>query len=166
MEDINIVVVGNVPPAEIEIIKNGLQAVFNHTFKIYARIPMPQKCLIPERGQYNALCILEQVLKYPGYRVVGIVSEDMAFEGYNFLLGLAAKNERGCIVSVHRLRASGARYFERVKKEIMHELGHTFGLKHCDNRCVMQFSNSVVDVDIKPAEFCDECASRIREHLR
>jgi len=35
---------------------------------------------------------------------------------------------------------------QRVIKEAVHELGHAFGLTHCENsKCVMHFSNSLQD---------------------
>ncbi|HIC98260.1 MAG TPA: matrixin family metalloprotease, partial [Pyrodictiaceae archaeon] len=34
----------------------------------------------------------------------------------------------------------------RALKEAMHEIGHVLGLLHCtDKRCVMHFSNSIID---------------------
>ncbi len=167
MDTINIVIVGDIAPSITEMIRNELERVFAYRFRVYARIPLPEKCYMEDRGQYNAACILEQLLKYPGYRVVGIVSRDIAYPEFNFLLGLASADGHACLISVYRLQHENThRYMERIKKEIMHELGHTFGLKHCKNECVMRFSNTVFESDIKPAKFCDECACKIKEHLR
>jgi archaemetzincin len=42
------------------------------------------------------------------------------------------------------------------------ELGHTFGLVHCDDyRCVMHASTYVEDVDVKGASFCPSCRGAI-----
>ncbi len=54
-------------------------------------------------------------------------------------------------------------FFERVKKELLHELGHTFGLGHCqDKGCIMSFSNSVLEVDLKGLGFCSKCEGVLR----
>jgi archaemetzincin len=38
----------------------------------------------------------------------------------------------------------------KEQSEAVHELGHAFGLTHCEkSRCVMHFSNSLQDTDFK-----------------
>ncbi len=56
---------------------------------------------------------------------------------------------------------------ERVVKEAIHELGHTYGLGHCrDARCIMYFSNSLLDTDRKGAAFCVNCRRMVEEARR
>ena len=51
---------------------------------------------------------------------------------------------------------------ERFKKEVIHELGHTFGLVHCHTpTCVMRSSTYVEDIDLKEAHFCQSCRDSI-----
>nr|WP_243666411.1 matrixin family metalloprotease [Vulcanisaeta sp. JCM 16159] len=52
-------------------------------------------------------------------------------------------------------------------KEVLHELGHSFGLDHCaDPRCVMYFSNTIEDTDRKGPGYCQRCMARLRSLLR
>ncbi len=166
MKKINIVIIGHVPPAEAEQYREIVESIFRYPAEIYARISYPEKCYVSERGQYDAACILAKLFEYPGFRVLGITDVDMFVNGTNFVLGLAARNEQCALVSTYRLRSAPHLFFERMKKEIMHELGHTFGLLHCKNGCVMQFSSTVFDTDNKPAQFCPACREKIEEHLR
>jgi archaemetzincin len=49
---------------------------------------------------------------------------------------------------------------ERFSKEVIHELGHTFGLIHCHHStCVMRSSTYVEDIDQKNLHLCDRCRS-------
>ena len=51
---------------------------------------------------------------------------------------------------------------ERTIEECIHELGHAFGLGHCDHYdCVMHASSTVDEVDVRGAVFCGHCASAL-----
>jgi archaemetzincin len=54
--------------------------------------------------------------------------------------------------------------FGRAEKEAVHELGHAYGLAHCRSfDCVMRFSNSVEQVDLKPGHFCQLCEAQLND---
>ncbi|MBD3342132.1 MAG: archemetzincin, partial [Candidatus Lokiarchaeota archaeon] len=58
-----------------------------------------------------------------------------------------------------------ALFEKRILKEAIHELGHTFNLKHCKSKCVMQFSESLYEADKKPLEYCSTCKKHLRYFL-
>ena len=48
--------------------------------------------------------------------------------------------------------------FQRLVKEAVHELGHTYNLFHCsDSTCVMHSSTYVEEIDLKSDRFCRLC---------
>jgi archaemetzincin len=125
----------------------------------------------PERKQYLSSELLGSLKKSTEEeaRLVGITEVDLYVPRLNFVFGEADVLSGTAIVSLCRLRQEyyglapdEALSMERATKEIVHELGHTFGLGHCPNsKCVMHFSNSLADTDLKGANFCSKCRPRI-----
>ncbi len=121
-----------------------------------------------ERKQYHAGTILNilETYRFPYMiKLIGIVDRDIYEEGLNFIFGEALKGREYAILSIYRLYSDKEDIFiERVWKEINHELGHTFGLPHCSKeKCVMNFSRSINEVDRKTRYFCNECLKKIEK---
>lgn len=126
----------------------------------------------PKRKQYLASKLLTR-LKESGVswneKVLGIVDVDLYAPGLNFVFGQADVMAGVAVISLCRLRqeyyglpADEAIFLDRVTKEAVHELGHTFGLGHCpDIKCVMHFSNSLADTDWKEVTFCSKCRPKL-----
>lgn len=134
---------------------------------------LPPRAFDVVRQQYVSDGILAWLVRSTVYRdydaIVGLLDADAYTPGLNFVFGQALPSGRVCAVYLARLKPEfyGENPDElllsiRVAKEVLHEVGHLFGLGHCDNPlCVMHFSNSVVDTDIKKAKFCANCAKRL-----
>lgn len=110
-----------------------------------------------ERKQYDAATLLENLTRVKSAEIaLWLVDKDMYYGKMNYVFGYAAANY-GAVLSVFRL--DGA---DLVVKEAVHETGHTLGLHHCNNRCVMQYSNSFEEAVIKPLRLCDSCKEVLR----
>jgi archaemetzincin len=126
----------------------------------------------PLRRQYHSTEILKKILQRPAsesWKVLGVTEMDLYIPVLTFVFGEAQLSDGGAVVSTHRLRqefyglpTDPQLLQERLLKESLHELGHTYGLRHCsDYTCVMSASNGVERIDLKLAEFCPTCALSI-----
>ncbi|RLJ03097.1 MAG: archemetzincin, partial [Candidatus Aenigmatarchaeota archaeon] len=114
------------------------------------------------KEQYRAEYILD-VLRDRGV-LLAVTTADIFADKLHFVYGLA--EYRGpAIVSTARLDPQFYKespnfqlLMSRLVKEAIHEIGHIFGLSHCQYpECVMSYSNNVKFVDKKKKWFCDSC---------
>jgi len=122
-----------------------------------------------ERNQYYSTNIIADTVNYTGKfdgKVVILVDFDLYIPVFTFIFGEAQLNGKHSIVSLCRLheefytgQTNDDLLFERTLKEILHELGHNFGLLHCNNwECVMHSSTIIEEVDIKGINYCSGCS--------
>lgn len=125
------------------------------------------------RRQYYSTAILQRMERAvdPDARVLGVTACDLYVPVLTFVFGEAQLDGNCAVVSTARLQEEfygmPPRHDlmrERLVKEAAHELGHTFGLRHCaDWRCVMASSHAVERLDVKGAEFCKACRKTVFE---
>ena len=128
------------------------------------------------RNQYHSTRLLERLTREyaTGFRILGVTGHDLFVPVLSFVFGEAQVSGLCAVVSTHRLReeiyglpADPALLLDRLTKEAVHELGHTFGLRHCDDwTCVMASTNSVERLDIRTASFCERCRPAVEKVLR
>ena len=161
---------GNIADEIADKLKDSVSGIFHCPVEIKVNFSDLAQAYEPERKQYSSSKLLASLGKCErGERIVGITDIDLYVPRLNFVFGEADVVSGTAIISLYRLRQEyyglapdGALFLERATKEIVHELGHTFGLEHCpNNKCVMHFSNSLADTDLKEAHFCSECRPKI-----
>jgi archaemetzincin len=124
------------------------------------------------RRQYNGNSLLKEVNSMSSndsLKTIGLFNIDLFIPILTYIFGQAYLKGNSGIVSLYRL--SDERYGlhldekhlnERAAKEIIHELGHTFGLIHCHtSTCVMRSSTYVEDLDQKSSNFCANCKNEL-----
>jgi len=129
---------------------------------------IPYDLFNDKRDQYRGDLINQWIYKNLKKRdtdiIIGILDIDAYVPPLNFIFGVASPKLKVCTVYIPRLKIGVDIYGlrSRLKKEVLHELGHLFGLHHCLNKlCVMAFSNSIHDVDRKTYKFCGSHYSRL-----
>lgn len=126
------------------------------------------------RRQYDGNLLLKEIESRNASddcKTLGVFNVDLFIPILTFIFGQAFLNGRSGIASIYRL--SNERYgikhdqkifIDRIRKEIIHELGHTFGLIHCQNpTCVMRSSTYVEDIDQKSHQLCHQCKAKLPE---
>lgn len=130
----------------------------------------------PGRRQYNANELIKFIHeKYGsnGAKTIGLFQVDLFIPILTFVIGQAVYKGNVGIVSLFRLKNElyGLKkdeklLFERFCKEVIHELGHTFGLTHCTSPvCVMRSSTYIEEVDEKNARFCANCRKQLDQEI-
>lgn len=131
----------------------------------------------PTRRQYDAnqlLKLLDSESSYRALKTVGLFQIDLFIPILTFIFGQAIFKGKTGIVSIYRLKneqyglpENKALLFERFRKVIIHELGHTFGLIHCHvPSCVMRSTTYVEEIDQKKPHFCKKCRGELGQELQ
>jgi archaemetzincin len=171
-EKICVLAIGKLDSTLLEKLAADLERTFERKAEI-SRIPLDLEFAYnPERKQYHSSTILERLRRMGPEdcgRTLGIVDVDLYVPDLNFVFGEANVVTKTAVIAKERLKPE---YYglaedptllgERILKESVHELGHTYGLGHCsDRKCVMHFSNGLADTDFKSSSFCESCKGKL-----
>jgi len=173
---IHLSIVGNVSSDIVNDVAKTLSEAFQAEVSLSYINSIPLDLYVPSRAQYRADAVnlwlsmkFSKVLNKVDF-LIALIEYDAYVPGLNFVFGLASPYLKLTSVYLYRLKFmlppsnEGKKLFkERVRKEVMHELGHLLGLEHCPNiYCVMHFSNSIMDTDRKSWKYCNLCAHKIK----
>ena len=171
-KNITLVPVGIVESEPLSWLARRLPEILAQKVIIAEKLPLPSAGYDRRRQQYQGAVLMAMLSKRSivgAERVVGVIGADCYAPGLNFIFGQARMGGREAIVALPRLYQSfynqpedTALFRARLLKEVVHELGHTWGLSHCaDPQCVMHFSNTLHDTDVKGVDFCERCQFRL-----
>jgi archaemetzincin len=169
--NIDLVPIGDVYPGILQELKGGLEAVFGCDVQIGDSIQVPGQAFDPARNQYLSDTLINSLRQHKNKsaHLLGITEVNIYTHGLNFVFGQADSTGHVALISLNQLRGENCvlpddnkLLVERALKEAVHELGHTMGLGHCrDSSCVMHFSNSLIDTDVKSSYFCGNCRPKL-----
>ncbi|HEU5163110.1 MAG TPA: archaemetzincin family Zn-dependent metalloprotease [Thermoanaerobaculia bacterium] len=154
--------------------RDCVESSFGLPARFVAPFPSPEHAYDPARGQYSSTLILRDALqRVPAgaAKVLVLTEADLFIPMLSFVYGQAQLGGTAAIVSLARLHQrfyglpeNRPLLLVRLRKEALHELGHAWGLTHCEDRlCTMSLSTGIQQLDVKGAGFCDGCAVRLHD---
>lgn len=175
MEKQGILLVSHGPFEKIflEQIVNDLQIEFDLPVKIITNHIELSSFFDPARRQYDGnklLKLLDSTFANEPIKTIGLFQVDLFIPILTFIFGQAIFRGKTGVASLYRLKneqygltKNENLLFERFRKVIIHELGHTFGLVHCYvPNCVMRSTTYVEDIDQKNHRFCSKCHNELK----
>jgi archaemetzincin len=160
----------------LNLLSDYISAEFNDNVTVAPTLKVDiQNFIDKSRNQVKSTDLLKWILEkskstQKEMKIISICDRDAYSGNLNFVFG-EASSLGGQVATIYlpRLRPefygleSNEQIFnDRIVKEAIHELGHDFGLIHCNNkRCVMHFSNSLSDTDYKSRTFCENCKNKL-----
>jgi len=152
-----------------------ISRIFGYNCEIRPLLQDIEFALDRERGQYYSTPILHRLADLApaqALKVLAIVDVDLFIPVLTHVYGEAQLGGRACIVSTRRLKEqlSPANQLQTLTRrlviEALHELGHTFNLRHCkDPACIMHYCRMVKDVDRKSDQLCRYCSILLSDEI-
>lgn len=160
--------VGDAPVEDVSELAAVVREAFGREATIVPAVPVPASAWSDSRRQYLSTTLLEALarVRRPEWeRLLGVADVDLYVPRLNFVFGEGDSRRGVAVFSLARLRDPDRDLFrKRAATEAVHELGHSYGLTHCDDpRCVMWFSNTLAETDRKGFRFCAAHAKELRK---
>jgi archaemetzincin len=156
-------------------VSKAVYHIFGYPTEIIAILEEIDFAFDPVRDQYHSTPVLDELVRnapHRAFKVLAIAEVDLFIPILTHVYGEAQLGGKACIISTYRLKESLSPinshevYPSRVIKEAIHELGHTFNLRHCrDHACIMHYCRTVKDVDRKANQLCRYCNVLLEDEL-
>jgi archaemetzincin len=160
----------------IDIAKGAIEKTFHARVEVSAKTAMPKSAYVASRNRWQArdlLDHLETLIKPGSLKIIGITDEDICHPNEKSptwgIMGLAGLGGSTCVISTWRLgkRKKDPRMAERLEKVVVHEVGHTFGVRHCPViGCIMEDINGERSKVDREHAFCPVCQKKMGKHFR
>lgn len=158
----------------LEDLGREIRALFGYRIEIRALIQEKDLRPDPSRNQVHSTPILEtlsNVCPPEALKVLAITKVDLFIPILTHVYGEAQLGGKACILSTYRFTDGffpDAQTFRcRIVKEAVHELAHTFNLRHCrDAACVMHYCRNMREVDRKTEHLCRYCAVLLEDERK
>ena len=168
--------IGDVTPDLLDPIRGEIKRIYGYPTEVLALLDDIEFAFHANRNQYHSTPVLEQLaLNAPAdaIKVLALVEVDLFIPILTHVYGEAQLGGKACIVSTVRLNEGRSYlntqepFLSRIVKEAIHELGHTFKLRHCrEHTCLMHYCRDESDVDRKSDQLCRYCRVLLEDEIK
>jgi archaemetzincin len=167
--------VGDIAEDISDAVAQKIRAMFKTDARIMPLLPDIDFAYNVDRNQYYSTRILEKLAQTaPDHclKVLAITNKDLFIPILTHVYGEAQLGGKSAIISISRLNIGlesvvMQTFMDRIVKEAVHELGHTFDLRHCDDAlCIMHYCRKIEDVDRKRNRFCRYCSIFLSDNIK
>lgn len=170
---------GDFPSALQDTVANAITTYFHFQTHINPKIDIPKHCFINLKSpRYRADSLIRYLkINKPDSVdfMVGLIVKDISTTKYDEsgvvknptskyndwgIFGLGYRPGPSCVVSTYRISHPKQEVFiSRLKKIVLHELGHNLGLPHCPNEnCFMRdAAETIKTIDHVSLNLCEDC---------
>lgn len=155
-------------------LKAEVEHFYGYQVVIMQGSELPKSAYYSPRNRYRADSLLDYLLQVRPVSIdylVGLTEKDISCTNGNYpdwgVFGLGFLPGKSCVISTFRLRkgvTSENHFRERLSKVVLHELGHNFGLDHCQNKnCFMHDAEGTIkSVDREQKNLCSDCKQNLK----
>lgn len=172
MKTLCVMAIGSVPGQVLEWVEGAAAEWCPWPIRRLPTLGLPEGAYDESRRQYQSVAFMKAVARCKpsdAARILAVTEVDLAIPMLTFVFGQAQLDGPVAVLSLCRLRqefygqaGEDGLLRERVVKETLHELGHTFGLTHCAQpTCVMSLATHIGLVDNKDERYCVRCGKQI-----
>lgn len=151
---------------DAQFIHQQIQKVYSQTI-LLPGIDLPQQAYVQIRNRYRADSLIRMLRDSRGKDTisVGLTHFDISTTKNGIpdwgVMGLGYRPGRACVISTFRLKKKNLN--EQLLKVVLHEIGHTQNLPHCENQsCLMRDAEGGNPLD-QEKEFCTKCKQALRQ---
>jgi len=137
---------GDVDNTDLQSAADIVKDFYGYNVKFLPRVEI-NSYMLTSNGDLNSVNTCSSL--YDDDKTIYITDKKLYHPNGDLLRGVASGNNRTVVVR-------GESSF--LRETVIHELGHTFGLGHCDNlSCIMAINNDAYD----SGDFCSNCKRKI-----
>ncbi|MFT3841334.1 MAG: hypothetical protein QM723_30365 [Myxococcaceae bacterium] len=168
-----IVPLGNVDEGLVKVAKEAIEARVNAEVRVDPKRELPKEAWYAPRKRWRAEKLIEALKADPpkdAWKIVGLTEAEISTtkgDVYDWgIAGLGDINGPACVGSAllyRKFSKTRAVLERRFADNVVHELGHTLGMPHCESDgCVMADAKGrpMQSADASDGDYCEVCRKR------